>query len=72
MEVLNGRKTYIGIAVALLPTLAGFFGFDVTSAFHAQFAPLVEELFVLFGSAIAVYGRMSAQSPGWLAKKKPE
>lgn len=69
MNLFQGRKTYIGIAVVALPTIASLFGYDVTASFEQQFPLLSEEFFVLLGAAIAFYGRAAAQTPGWLVKK---
>ena len=69
MEKLKGYKTYLGIFIALMPTLANLFGFEVSPSFAQQLPILSAEFFQIIGSALAFYGRAAAQSPGWLVKK---
>lgn len=66
---LSGSRTYIGLAVALVPTLASMLGYDVSATFSEDFTKLAEELVVLIGIAIAFYGRSVATVPGLLVKK---
>lgn len=69
MTFLSGSKTYIGLFVALIPTVASLFGYDVSATFNEDFTKLAEELVVLVGIAIAFYGRSVATAPGLLVKK---
>tara|TARA_R100001530_G_scaffold116535_1_gene83617 strand:+ start:3987 stop:4196 length:210 start_codon:yes stop_codon:yes gene_type:complete len=69
MKILDGKKTIIGLIVILIPILAGFFGYEVSSAFPVESARFAEEVFVLVGTAIALYGRAVAKSPMWFRKK---
>lgn len=69
MNYLSGSKTYIGLAVVLIPTVAKMFGYDVSETFSDDFTKLADEFVVLLGSAIAFYGRSVAKVPGLLAKK---
>ena len=62
--MFNGKKTYIGILVAALPTIAGLFGFDVAAggaseigALLTEFITGAEELFVTGGLLFAAWGR---------------
>ncbi len=69
MSLLSGKKTYIGIFIAVVPTLAGLFGYSVTSEGLAEAGTLlaslfdnVEELGVTVGGLIAIYGRAVTKS----------
>lgn len=66
--MLNGFKTYLGIIVALAPTVAHLFGGHVTPAFTSQFADTADSLIQLGGMCFAMYGRLVATAPGWFAK----
>ena len=68
--MLNGSKTYIGLIVALLPTVAHLFGYEVTAAFSTEFSEVADQLMQLVGLGIAFYGRAAATAPGWIAKQK--
>lgn len=54
--MFKGIKTYIGIFVAVLPTLSRVLGYPITDV-----AGLEEELITLLGTVIAVYGRFAAK-----------
>ena len=69
MENFRGYKTYLGIAIAIMPTVAGLFGFNVDPSFAEEIPVLSAEFFQIVGSALAFYGRAAAQSPGWLVKQ---
>ena len=68
MEALNGLNTYIGIAVAVAPSIAHLFGFSVTPQFNTDFGDTVAAVVTLLGTAFAVWGRLRASTPGWFAK----
>lgn len=67
--MFQGYRTYVGILIAVAPTIANIFGYEVTTAFGEQFPVAVDSVMQLIGSAIAVYGRLKADTPGWLAKR---
>lgn len=66
---MDGYKTYIGILIAVAPTVAGWFGFSLTPAFGEQVGSLIMDGITLAGAAFAFYGRLVAVVPGWFAKK---
>jgi len=66
--MFNGWKTYSGILIAATPTLAGLFGYNVSAGFDVEASENINDLILLLGSAIAIYGRLVAQSKGWFAK----
>jgi len=70
MKFLEGKKTLIGLMVILIPIIAGITGYDVSEAFPVEFARFANEVFVLIGTAIALYGRIKAKGPMWFQKKK--
>lgn len=51
--MLNGYKTYIGIAIAVIGAVAGLFGWSIPNLEGLQ-----NELVTLVGAAIAIYGRV--------------
>jgi len=64
MEFFSGKKTYLGILIAALPTLVGFLGFNVTVEGATELGALLgnvivefEELIVVGGALFAAYGR---------------
>lgn len=64
MSFLDGKKTYIGLIVAALPTVAGLFGFDVADggaselgALLTEFVVDAEALFTTGGLLFAAWGR---------------
>lgn len=61
----DGKKTYFGIALALLPTLLKIFGIDLGKE---ELAGLVDQgvvtadaVIALIGSALAIYGRIDKE-----------
>ena len=64
---MEGYKTYIGLAVTAAPLILSLFGFTPTPAFNEQFPEAVTGLISIIGVCFAFYGRMKAQTPGWLA-----
>jgi len=64
MSLFDGKKTYIGILLAVAPTFAGFFGYTITLGGAAEAGELlgllsdnVETLLATGGALIAWYGR---------------
>jgi len=57
MKILEGRKTYIGLAI----TLAGIFGLT-SYVSDAEITTALNSLFELVGVAIAVYGRYATKA----------
>lgn len=70
--MFSGYRTFIGLAIAAVPTFAGLFGFDVAPGFTEQATEAVTEFVTMVGLAVAFYGRLKAQAPGWLIKKFPQ
>lgn len=66
---MTGYKTILGALIAAVPTLAALFGFDVAPGFSEEANAAVTDILTLIGAAIAIYGRLVAQTPGWLIKK---
>lgn len=69
-EMLNGKKTYIGIAVAAAPLVAKLFGYEVAPGFDAEATEVLTQLVSAVGLLIAAFGRAKAELPGKFAKKK--
>jgi len=68
--MLTGYKTMIGAVIAATPSIAALFGYDVSESFAGEASSLVDAIITLVGAAIAVYGRLVAETPGWFAKKQ--
>lgn len=66
---MQGYKTYLGLAIALAPTVAHLFGYRVTPELSSQLPDIADTLVQLFGLAFATYGRLVATVPGWFAKE---
>lgn len=61
-------KTFWGSAVAILATLAGFLGIEITAADQAELVGLFDHalaawdrIIVVAGAVIAIYGRVTAR-----------
>lgn len=67
--MLKGYKTLIGAVIAAAPALAGMLGYSVSGSFGAEATQAVDAIITLIGSAIAIYGRLVAQTPGWFSKQ---
>ncbi|QGH72432.1 MAG: hypothetical protein [Siphoviridae sp. ctpQM7] len=67
--MFQGYKTFLGIFLAAAPTLANLLGYDIGSTFSDEFPKAVEDVVTIVGLCVALYGRLVAQSPGWLAKR---
>ena len=67
--MINGYKTILGAAIALAPIVANWFGFDLSPAFGEQFSSIAMDLITIGGALFAIYGRLVAETPGWLVKK---
>ena len=64
MTLLEGKKTYTGILLAVAPTIAGLFGYDISTAAVAEAGTLLDALIVnaneiitTGGALLAWYGR---------------
>jgi hypothetical protein len=66
---LSGYKTFLGAFITLLPVVARSFGFEFTESFGQEFPLALDEIVTLVGAAIVIYGRLKAQTPGWLVSK---
>lgn len=55
-------KTLIGVLIAALPSLAKAFGYEISdvASFTAGASEAVDGIIALVGSALAVYGRITA------------
>jgi hypothetical protein len=65
MKFLEGKKTYIGIFIAAAPTVAGFFGYDLSVEGATELGGIlgdmltnIDGLVTLGGTLIAAYGRV--------------
>jgi hypothetical protein len=67
---MEGLKTYIGLAVTVAPLVLSLFGYAPTPAFNEQFPEAVMGIISIAGAIFAAYGRLKAQTPGWLASTK--
>lgn len=70
--MLTGYKTIIGALIAAVPAVANLLGFDVAPGFSEQANQAITDILALIGGAIAIYGRLAAQTPGWLVKRSPQ
>jgi len=68
-KLTDGKKTFAGIAIAVVPTLAGFFGYAVSPEDIAEGGTLLfsvvdelEAFCVAVGGLLAWYGRAVAKS----------
>lgn len=68
MFSFEGKKTYVGLIVAVLPFILKWFGIEITDS--AALESLVSESITVGGVALAAYGRAVATAPGVFAKKK--
>lgn len=59
---LLASKTLWGVLIAALPTIAKLFGYDIAdvAGFTANASEIVDGVIALFGSAVAIYGRITA------------
>lgn len=64
MSFLDGKKTYIGILIAAVPTVAGFLGYNVSVEGATELGDILsnlisefEEIITLGGALLAAYGR---------------
>ncbi len=67
--MMSGKKTYIGIVIAMVPVIAGLFGYDVNSGWSEEATLAMDEIIVLVGGLIAAYGRTKAVVSGGFVKK---
>lgn len=67
---MNGYKTYLGAFLALAPSLASLFGFELSPLFSEQFSALLAEIITVVGAILAIYGRARAETPGWLGRSR--
>jgi len=57
-NILKGKKTYIGIIIALIPTLAKLFGYDLSVEGAQELGVEIDALVTYIGLIIATYGRV--------------
>jgi hypothetical protein len=67
--MMNGYKTILGSLIAATPAFANLMGFDVAPGFGEEATAILMDVITIVGVAIAIYGRLVAQAPGWFAKK---
>ena len=65
MSIFDGKKTYIGILIAVVPTALSLFGYDVSLQGTAEMGELLtglvenlEQVIISGGLLIAAYGRL--------------
>ena len=66
---MNGAKTYLGLLIAALPTVANLLGYDVSANFSAEAEEVLTDLITLVGLAFAFYARSVATVPGWFSRR---
>lgn len=66
---ISGFRTYIGVIVAISPSIAHLFGFTLSDSFGQEFSDLAGEIITLIGGGIAIYGRAMAKTKGWIVKE---
>lgn len=66
--MFNGYKTIIGAIIAITPAIASLFGYQVAPEFSEQATSTIFDFITIAGGAIAIYGRVTAQSKGWFSK----
>jgi len=69
MNFLEGKKTYIGIIIAVVPVLAGLLGYETSATFGEDLTIVLNEIITLVGTAIAAYGRIVTTGAGLVTKK---
>lgn len=67
----EGTNTYVGIVVAFLGTILGFFGWHIVPGMSEQIGTDVGVGLQILGGIYAFYGRMRAKTPGYFAKDVP-
>lgn len=68
MENLNGYKTFLGLAIAVAPSVATMFGYHTSPNFEGDVTEIVSAVVALIGTAIAIYGRIVAKGPTLVVK----
>jgi len=68
--MIQGYRTFIGILISAVPTLATFLGFDTAPNFVGDATEIAGAIVTLIGAGVAIYGRLKAETPGWFAKKQ--
>lgn len=64
---MEGFKTYIGLLISIAPLALSLFGYAPTPAFNEQLPEAIMGVISILGACFAFYGRMKAQTAGWLA-----
>lgn len=67
--MFEGLKTFIGLAIAAVPSILPLFGLEVSAAFPQEAGEIVEQIITIAGLVIALYGRLVAKVPGWFVRK---
>lgn len=65
---MNGLKTFLGIAITVAPMVATLFGYHTSPSFTGDATEVSAAVVSLVGAALALYGRLVANTPGWFAK----
>jgi uncharacterized membrane protein len=60
--MLEGKKTYIGIAITVLGIILGKFGHTITADDQAQLVNIVSVIMDFIGPVIAIYGRAKVKA----------
>jgi hypothetical protein len=67
--MIAGYKTFVGALIAVAPVIASLLGYDLSANFGEEAGLALSDIITLVGGAIAIYGRLKAQTPGWLVKR---
>ena len=68
MEMLQGYKTFLGIALTVLPIIVQLFGYHLVPGASDAIGAEVDQIVQIIGAVIASYGRLKASTPGYLVK----
>ena len=66
--MLEGKKTYVGIAIAIIPVIGRLFGYEATAEFQDGATIIINDLVSLVGMIIATYGRAKTNGTSLFTK----
>lgn len=72
MELPNGTKRMTGFAILAITTIAPFFGYAPSDVAPIQMARFADELMIIVGLIVALYGEYKARAPLWFSKAAKE
>lgn len=67
--MMSGYKTYLGILIALAPTIAHLFGYQLAPEFSTKVPEFADTVVQILGLILAAYGRAKAEIPGLLVRE---